>query len=95
MSYGQFESRRGSPFTGLADPRSIYRNPQYEEALATLRDGIESRKGLILCTGEAGTGKSTLLQEFAREPSANVTCALISDPHLSFAEVIRSILRRL
>ena len=95
MSYGQFESRRGSPFTGLADPRSIYRNPQYEEALATLRDGIEARKGLILCTGEAGTGKSTLLQEFAREQSANVTCALISDPHLSFAEIIRSILRRL
>jgi general secretion pathway protein A len=92
MSYDQF----ASPFTtGLADPRSLYRSTPFGEALASLRYGIEARKGFILFTGEAGTGKSTLLQELTRELSANVTCALVSDPHLSFAEIIRSILLQL
>ena len=95
MSHDQFASPRPSPFNDLSDQRSFYRSPQYGEALARLRYGIEARKGFILFTGDAGTGKSTLLQELARELSENVTCALVSDPHLSFAEIIRSILLQL
>jgi len=96
MSYGQFEWQRASPFTGLADPRSFYRSSQYGEALATLRYGVEARKGLIVFTGEPGTGKSTLLQELTHELCASVIYyALVFDPHLSFAEILRSILLQL
>jgi general secretion pathway protein A len=95
MSYSQFESRRDSPFTGVVGARSFFKSSHYREALATLYHGVETRKKLILCTGEAGTGKSTLLQQFALEQGANVNCVLISDPHLGFTEIIRSILGQL
>lgn len=95
MSYDPFASQRGSPFAGPTDPRSLYRSTQYEEALARLRYGIEARKGFIVLTGDAGTGKSTLLQQLTRELSATVTCILIVDPHVSFPEIIRSILLHL
>jgi hypothetical protein len=49
-------NRGGVAIYRPADPRRL-RNPQYEEALAALRDGIEARK-VNPCTGEAGTGKS-------------------------------------
>ena len=95
MSYSQSESGRDSPFTGVVGARSFFRSSHYGEALATLHFGVETHKRLILCTGEAGTGKSTLLQQFALEQNADVTCALISNPHLGFAEIIRSILLQL
>ena len=95
MSYSQFELGRGSPFSGVVGARSFFRSAHYDEALATLHLGVEKRKKLILCIGAAGTGKSTLLQQFALEPGANVNCALISDPHVGFSEIIRSILLQL
>jgi type II secretory pathway predicted ATPase ExeA len=95
MSHGQFASLQSSPFNDLPDQRFIYSNPQQREALATLRYGIETRKGLILFIGDAGTGKSTLLRELTRELDANVVFTLILDPHLSSAEIFRCLLRRL
>jgi hypothetical protein len=47
MSHGQFASLQSSLFNDLPDQRFIYSNPQQREALATLRYGIETRKGLI------------------------------------------------
>jgi general secretion pathway protein A len=73
----------------------FYRNLHIQEVLSTIRYGIEARKGLIILTGEAGTGKTVVLQKVAAELPANVTSVLESDPRLSFAEVLRLILRNL
>src|SRR5712664_1162719 len=68
--------RRGEPmsssvfgFFGLCDnPFSISPNPRFhypthltQAALQQLVDAIRNRKGLILLTGEVGTGKTLLL----------------------------------
>ena len=73
----------------------FYRNLHIQEVLSTIRYGIEARKGLIILTGEAGTGKTVVLEKVAAELPANVTSVLESDPRLSFAEVLRLILRNL
>src|SRR5580700_8409564 len=36
----------------------------HREALATIIYGIETRKGFIVCTGEVGTGKTTIIRAF-------------------------------
>ncbi|MGH7853940.1 MAG: AAA family ATPase [Candidatus Binatia bacterium] len=95
MSSLEYESRQPSPFTGLPDPRFFYGNLSNLEVLAALRFGIEARRGLILITGEAGTGKSAVLHELARELNPKATCILISDPHVGFTELLRLILRNL
>jgi general secretion pathway protein A len=81
--------------SAFADAGFFYRNLHIQEVLSTIRYGIEARKGLIILTGEAGTGKTILLQKVASELPANVTCILEPDPRLGFAEVLRLILRNL
>jgi general secretion pathway protein A len=84
----------GSIHDGLPGNEFFFSCLQHREILATLRYGIETRKGLILCTGDAGTGKSTLLKKLERELGSD-TCLVISDPYLSFAEIVRRLLRSL
>ncbi len=81
--------------SAFADANFFYRNLHIQEVLSTLRHGIEARKGLIILTGEAGSGKTILLQKVSAELPANVTRIFESDPRLRFAEVLRLILRNL
>ena len=87
-------SLKNSPLA-FADANFFYRNLHIQEVLSTLRHGIEARKGLITLTGEAGSGKTILLQKVSAELPANVTCIFEPDPRLGFVEVLRLILRNL
>ncbi|HYM72302.1 MAG TPA: AAA family ATPase, partial [Stellaceae bacterium] len=46
------------------DPSFLYLRRVHREALATIVYGIETRKGFIVCTGEVGTGKTTVVRAF-------------------------------
>jgi len=59
--YKRFFGLRESPFNVNPDPRYLYLTRQFQQALAGLIYGIQSKKGFILLTGEVGTGKTTLL----------------------------------
>jgi type II secretory pathway predicted ATPase ExeA len=61
--YKKFFGLRENPFNVNPDPRYLFSTPRTQEALASLTYGIESRKGIILLTGEVGTGKTTLLNK--------------------------------
>src|SRR5882724_2574982 len=60
--YADFYGLRELPFNITPDPRFLYLNNCYQEALAALGYGIDARKGFISLVGEAGTGKTTLLR---------------------------------
>jgi len=53
-----------NPFHVSPDPKFLFSGAAYETALAELMFGIESRRGLLVLTGEAGTGKTTLMRHF-------------------------------
>jgi type II secretory pathway predicted ATPase ExeA len=76
----------------MSEPALFHSNLHYQEVLATLRYGIIARKGLILLLGDAGTGKTTLLQEFVRQLDTNVTCIFQSDPDVNFTDLLRLVL---
>ena len=59
--YNQFFALRENPFNVNPDPRYLFLNRQTAEARDALTQGIQARKGLLLLTGEVGTGKTTLL----------------------------------
>jgi general secretion pathway protein A len=80
------------PFNVTPNPRFSYDNPVYREAFATLRYGIEARKGFIVVTGEVGTGKTTLLRAVMRSFESTVHSAFIFNPKLNFNQLLRSIL---
>jgi general secretion pathway protein A len=60
--YLSFYGLRERPFDLTPNPRYVLLTPRHTEALSTLQYGIESRKGIVALTGEAGTGKTTLLR---------------------------------
>ena len=81
-----FESHFGfreMPFGVTPDPRFFYGHPLYLEGLASLVDGIESKKGFMLVTGEVGTGKTILLRKLMRHLEARVHFVFVSNSHLT------------
>jgi general secretion pathway protein A len=50
-----------NPFRINPDPRYAFMTAGMREALAGMMYGIQTRKGIIVLTGEVGTGKTTLL----------------------------------
>jgi general secretion pathway protein A len=80
------------PFNVSPDPRFFYTNPVYREALVTLHYGIETRKGFVIITGEAGTGKTTLLRMLMHNLDSAIHTAFIFNPRLSFTALLRFIL---
>jgi len=93
--YGKHFGLVELPFSVTPDPRFSYTNSLYREAFATLRYGIEARKGFIVITGEAGTGKTTLLRRLMRTVEATVHTAFIFNTHLDFTELLRLVLNEL
>jgi general secretion pathway protein A len=59
--YKSYFGLKKNPFNVNPDPAYLYLTPQMRDTLDELTYGIETRKGLILLTGEAGTGKTTLV----------------------------------
>jgi general secretion pathway protein A len=83
------------PFSVTPDPRFFYANPGYREAYATLRYGVEARKGFVVVTGEAGTGKTTLLRMLMENAGSSINTAFIFNPPYDFSELLRMILAEL
>jgi general secretion pathway protein A len=75
-AYFQFPE---APFSVTPDPRFYYGNQVSKDAWATLRYGIEARKGFIVITGEPGTGKTTLLRKAMHAFGSNIKTVYISD----------------
>jgi general secretion pathway protein A len=59
--YKHFFGLSENPFNVNPDPRYLFLTPQTQEALDELTYGIQARKGLMLLTGEVGTGKTTII----------------------------------
>jgi general secretion pathway protein A len=62
--YERFYGLYRPPFAVTPDPSLLYMSRVHREALATIVYGIETRKGFIACTGEVGTGKTTVVRAF-------------------------------
>ena len=84
--YTEFYGLKELPFALTPDPRYLYFTPSHTEVMANLHYGIESGRGLIVVTGEVGTGKTTLLRWMMRRLDPTVMVAYIFNPRLSVAE---------
>ncbi len=80
--YKDFYGLKELPFALTPNPRFIYFTPSSYEVMANLHYGIESGKGLIVVTGEVGTGKTTILRWMLERLDRTVLVAYISNPRL-------------
>jgi general secretion pathway protein A len=81
------------PFAMTPDPSFLFQTPSHREALAALLYGVLEEKGFIVITGDAGTGKTTLLSRMLRTtPSSKVAFGLVLNPILNANEFLESAL---
>jgi general secretion pathway protein A len=86
--YNRFFGLKESPFRVNPDPRYIFVTPGIRETLASLAYGIRGRRGIILLTGEVGTGKTMLLNtalDWLRQH--HMATAFIFNTHLTPGEL--------
>jgi general secretion pathway protein A len=91
--YKSFFGLRENPFNVNPDPRFLYLTLQTQRALDELTYGIQNRKGLIMLTGEVGTGKTTLINcllDWLRH--RKIPMAFIFNPRLSVNHLFEFIL---
>jgi general secretion pathway protein A len=73
-----------APFNLTADPEFLYLTPQH---------AIMARRGFVVLTGAAGTGKTTLLARIMEHlPVTRIQSSVILNPTLSPAEFLEAVL---
>ncbi len=75
-----------NPFA--VNPQHLFLTPWSQKTLIEVSDGIRNRKGLILLTGEAGTGKTTLIHSLLESLDRQGTpTAFIFYSHLKVSDL--------
>jgi general secretion pathway protein A len=96
MEYYQYFRMKGPPFQPASPDSAVYLSPTHLEGLAILESGLTGElSGLTLLTGEAGTGKTTLIYSLLQRDYKRVRIARIDDPKLSFLEIMQLILSQM
>lgn len=90
--YARHFGMRTEAFALTPDPAFLYMSPEHAEALAALEVGLRSRRGLMVLTGEVGTGKTTLLYSLLTRLGSDVRTAYIANTKLSFDHMLQQAL---
>jgi len=91
--YRDFFGLEQLPFNLTPDPAFLYLPPKHREALAGLTYAILERKGFVVLTGDAGTGKTTLIHSvLSRLPADRVESSLVLNPTLTASEFLEGVL---
>jgi len=91
--YKQFFGLSKSPFRLTPDPHFLFLTPAHREALSGLIYAISGQGGLAVLSGDAGTGKTTLLRMLLDSmPRSLVEFSYLLMPTVSPADFLRLVL---
>lgn len=93
--YNNFYNFAEEPFNVTADPEFFYSSHRHAEAFSHLIYGIQQRKGILVVTGEIGTGKTTLCRTLLNRLDTNIKTAFILNPYFSEIQLLQIIIKDL
>ncbi len=91
--YKEFYKLKENPFNVTSDPSFFFSSEHHAEAFAHLIYGIQQRKGIILITGEIGTGKTTLCRALLNHLDKNTRTAFILYPNFSELQLLQMVIK--
>jgi general secretion pathway protein A len=84
--YAEYYGLKEIPFGLTPDLNYIFKTESYLEVISTLKYGVEHNKGLVVLTGEVGTGKTTTLRSTIQQFGEEVLPVYIFNPFLTASE---------
>ena len=93
--YQDYYGLKENPFNITADPDFFFSSVHHAEAFSNLIFGIKQRKGILVITGEIGTGKTTLCRTLLNRLDTKTKTALILNPDFSDLQLLQLIVKDL
>lgn len=90
--YEDYYRFRRQPFSPTPDPEFLYKSEVHQQTIEQLLRGVRRREGMVLLTGDVGTGKTTTSRAVLQLLDADVFTALVRNPFVGAAELLRALL---
>ena len=83
------------PFSIAPDPHFLFMSERHREAIAHLLYGVQGEGGIVLLTGEVGTGKTTVCRRLLDQLPDNIDVAFILNPRMNVRELLQTVCEEL
>lgn len=87
--YEAFFGLTKRPFTLRPDPSFLYLSDKHALALSMLEFGLTGQAGIVVVTGEIGSGKTTLIRHFLKCEENQAVIGVISNTHADFGDILQ------
>jgi type II secretory pathway predicted ATPase ExeA/cell division septation protein DedD len=92
LTYEPHFGLKAKPFSLSTDPRALFRGSSHVVVLDELLAAIRRREGLIVLTGEMGTGKTMLCRAALYQLDKKTFTTFVPDPYLTREDLLRMLL---
>ena len=91
--YEEYFGFKEKPFNIAPDPDYLYLSRKHQNAITSLDFGLVDDAGLILFTGDIGTGKTTLIHHILRKIGVDFTVAVVFNTNVDADQLLGIILQ--
>lgn len=92
LTYEPYYGLVEKPFSLSPDPRFLYRSTSHAPVLRDLVAAIRRREGLIVLTGDIGTGKTTLCRAVIEQLDQKTFTTFVPDPFVTREDLLKTML---
>jgi general secretion pathway protein A len=91
-TYEEYYGLTQPPFSLSPDPHFLYLSESHEDAIRQLIDAARRNEGIVVLTGDVGTGKTTIARALLTRLDKTSFASLVLNPFLSVDELLREVL---
>jgi type II secretory pathway predicted ATPase ExeA len=92
LTYEHYYGLREKPFSLATDPKFLYKSAAHAGTFEDLLLAIRRREGLIVLTGDIGTGKTTLCKAVLDQLDRKTFTTFVPDPFVSREALLKMLL---
>ena len=92
LTYEPYYGLREKPFSLSTDPRFLYKSSAHSGTFEDLFLAIRRREGLIVLTGDIGTGKTTLCKAVLERLDRKTFTTFVPDPFVTRDDLLKMLL---
>jgi len=92
LTYEPFFGLKEKPFSLASDPAFFYNSASHRAAFDAIDAGIRRREGLIVLSGEIGTGKTTLCRTVLSQLDRKTFSTFVPDPFVTREDLLKTLL---